>query len=214
MKPYYQDGAVTIYHGACGEVMDSLPPLSVDLVLTDPPYADEYAYVWPEFAYGASVLMREGTSLFTYCGHHQIPLVIGKLSSWLKFQWLCIQRNAGGINPILHGRGVKVNYKPVLWFVKGHHARRNVILDDDLGRLGKSWTEGQKLHKWAQPVCPSPILKMSDPGQVVLDPFAGSGSTLRAAKDLGRKAIGIEIDERYAEIAAMRCAQEVLELSA
>jgi site-specific DNA-methyltransferase (adenine-specific) len=62
------------------------------------------------------------------------------------------------------------------------------------------------------PMAAAHIQTWTVPGEIVLDPFMGSGTTLRAAKDLNRLAIGIEIEERYCEIAAKRCAQEVLDL--
>ena len=93
------------------------------------------------------------------------------------------------------------------------------------------WNGGGKLAVWTyftakgnagdrpDHPCPKPLPLMrdlvalfTDPGDTILDPFAGSGTTLRAAKDLGRKAIGIELNEQYAEVAAKRLSQEVLGL--
>lgn len=201
MKPYYDQDGITIYHGDCREVLPTIQAGSVDLVLTDPPYPKVFC---------VPPVMRESASLLTYLGHYQLPRVVLALQRHLRYHWLCIQPNASGINPIMHGFGVKVNFKPVLWFVKGKHPRRN-ILDDNLGRLSRDWSK--RLHGWAQPIAPQPILKLSDDGGVLLDPFMGSGTTLRAAKDLGRRAIGIEIEERYCEIAANRLSQSVFDFS-
>lgn len=93
----------------------------------------------------------------------------------------------------------------------------------DLARLGDVWTDPapglafqsrQRLHPNEKPagIMRRLVEGASREGQVVLDPFMGSGTTLRAAKDAGRRAIGVEIDERYCEIAAKRLAQGVLAL--
>ncbi len=82
-----------------------------------------------------------------------------------------------------------------------------------MGDILRCPTVPNKVHPTEKPV---PILKQlitnsSDVRATILDPFMGSGTTLRAAKDLGRNAIGIEIEEKYCEIAANRLAQEVMD---
>ena len=98
-----------------------------------------------------------------------------------------------------------------------HRADREDVRYDGPTRNRRSvWTVATRPYKGAHfatfpPSLIEPcILAGSRPGDVVLDPFMGSGTTLRAAKDLGRKAIGIDREERYCEIAAKRLSQEVL----
>lgn len=209
LQPYYRDDWATIYHGDC---MNILPELNqVDLIFTDPPYPKEYDYVWDYLSDYAVPLLKNGCSLFTYCGHYQLPRVINALSKNLTWYWLCIQPNSSGINPIMYGWRIKVNFKPVLWFVNGKLSRDHPIVDDRLDRIGKDWSK--KLHKWAQPVCPSILVKCMPADGIVLDPFAGTGTILRAAKDLGIRSVGIEIEEKTCEIAANRLRQEILNLS-
>jgi site-specific DNA-methyltransferase (adenine-specific) len=86
------------------------------------------------------------------------------------------------------------------------------VLSADNFRHGQPGKLGHPTQKPISIIAPLIRCSASE-GEVVLDPFMGSGTTLRAAKDLGRKAIGIEIEERYCEIAAKRMAQEVFEFA-
>lgn len=96
-------------------------------------------------------------------------------------------------------------------------------------RTPMRWNDGGHAAIWQGPIakgadrpdhpCPKPqwlmrqqILQFTDPGELVLDPFMGSGTTLRAAMDLGRRAIGIELEEKWCEMAARRLEQQVLPL--
>lgn len=106
-----------------------------------------------------------------------------------------------------------VDAQPILYY--GKNASKRVM------GVPCSYRLVEVPDKWLDHPCPKPLLtwqallgNISLPGQTVLDPFMGSGTTLRAAKNLGRKAIGIEIEERYCEVAVKQLAQEVLDVAA
>jgi site-specific DNA-methyltransferase (adenine-specific) len=212
MKPYYQDDAVTIYHGDCAEVMAALPDASVDMVLTDPPYPREFEHLYVVLADGAARVLKPGKSLLTLLGHYQLPTVMAAFDGKLRYNWLCIQRNSGAM-PRMFGPRAMVAFKPMLWYTQGM-IERGPLMSDELSYVSKGITARKAMHTWGQPPLYLPIMRLTEPNELVLDPFMGSGTNLYVAKDLGRRAIGIEIDERHCERAAMRLSQEVLGLSA
>ena len=229
VKPYYDHGGITIYHGDCRDVLPILD--RVDLVLTDPPYG--IAYVTNRRARGDTlrtpVANDESLSV--------LASVVPALNTILRDNrhWYVFASPArlAEARDILSGLGN--GPKQVIAWDKGD---RGTVGDLECG-FGEAWESiiyGMKgrrplngkrprtviRHDWSSvmdPVHPTvkpvPLLAQivrwsTHKGELVLDPFMGSGTTLRAAKDLGRRAIGIEIEERYCEIAAERLAQETL----
>ena len=217
MKPYYDHAGITIYHGDCREVLPTLG--TVDLVLSDPPYG-----IGVDRAMHATSGQRSGRGCarkgsYSDTAWDDQPPEAATLASVI----------AAGLNSCLWGgnyfalppaRCVLVWDKEngdtkfadceLAWTTFDmpvriyHHMWNGMIRKGRESRFGHPTQKPLALMAWC-------ILLAPDP-KVILDPFMGSGTTLRAAKDLGRRAIGIEIEERYCEIAAKRLSQEVLAL--
>ena len=227
MKPYYSHAGIQIFHGDCREVLPTLP--KVDLVLTDPPYGVAYLTARRSSSDALRVPVVNDETLDVVA--EAWPMVLDRLSDnrhWYSF-----------VSPrrIAEAEAIFGKPKHILAWDKGD---RGTVGDLESG-FGEAWEaifygmKGRRelfgkrprtiiRHDWSSvldPVHPTVkpvglLLNLAQlstlAGETILDPFMGSGTTLRAAKDLGRKAIGIEIEEKYCEISARRLAQEVLPL--
>ena len=220
--PYFQDDAVTIYHGDCRELLPLMP--KVDLVLTDPPYGTGG---WRRTGSGngsspvASLVREDWDSgdvdwvdglwpimSFWPAAHTSTLLIRANEVGLTKHRALYMQKSdpkpqvAGrvmwSVEPIwVLSRNGFLLFGGTDWF-KASTPR----MGRDADATGHPYEKPLEVMRWL-------IEKVPD-AQTILDPFMGSGTTLRAAKDLGRKAIGIEVEERYCEIAAKRMSQAVL----
>lgn len=212
MKPYYDQDGITIYHGDCKEVLSDLPP--IDIVLTDPPYGINYQSnhhkglkfdklqgdgIYPvETLKDLIRLSRNAVYAFTRWD------MLWKLPTpksfivWVKNNW--------GMGDLQHEYARQ--WEGCAFYANSGHEwtdgrPQDVLIVDRVG-------SGQLKHPTEKPIVLLEKLLIQCQGDMVLDPFMGSGSTLRAAKNLNKKAIGIEIEEKYCELAAERMAQGVL----
>jgi DNA modification methylase len=216
MTPYYADDLVTIYHGDCREWM----PWRVDgVIVTDPPYGISFSsgmggkFVGSQITGDDSVALRDAV-LAEYRGP---ALVFG---SWKR------PRPSATRHVLTWEKGDHVGMGDLSVPWRPNTEEIYVIGDGFEGHRGSSvlrynapspnFTPAHlRYHPTEKPVALMRDLVGKCPAWwQVIDPFMGSGSTIVAAKSLNRHAIGIEIEERYCEIAANRCSQEVLGLTA
>jgi DNA modification methylase len=217
MTPYYDRDGITIYHADCRDVLPTLPP--VDLVLTDPPYGIAYRSGRTGHDGGTAlpgIVGDDDTSLRDYAlATITAPAIV--FGSWK------VAKPVGCRAVLTWDKGDHVGMGDLSLPWKPNTEEIYVIGDGFVGHRGGSvlrysapvtWNSvnGGRKHPHEKPVALISALLAKHPGDVVLDPFMGSGTTLRAAMDLGRKAIGIEIEERYCEIAVRRLQQSVLPL--
>jgi DNA modification methylase len=192
--------------GDCLEVMKDWPDNCVDLVLTDPPYPREFQDVWDKLFSGAQRILKESGFLVTLCGHYQLDFVM-RIAEKSTLNWFWIGTAPNNNQPIMYGFRVKCCHKPILMFCKGKGVPNRIFFDNyGLRQMTKDWKNSQELHKWGQALglFYEPIDALTKEGDIVLDPFVGSGTICEAAKRLNRKWIGIDIDSEYCEIARQR----------
>jgi len=197
MEPYYQDKYATIFHGDCLELLPEMP--KVDLVLTDPPYPNNSDH----FLNGIDLARKIIWEIEKYCDEALIfwsEREIPKTKFKLLAHHICLYNNVNG----------KL-YESCYHFGHGDVKRSDVLKGwlpkKGIGPANKEFVGHTNQKNLVQVI---KLLKKCE-CECVLDPFMGSGTTLVAAKQLNRKAIGIEIDEKYCEIAAKRLSQEVLD---
>ena len=228
MKPYYEDNGVTIYHGDCREVLEALPHNSVDLLLGDPPYGIEFTSQSPggrtvagdgthqavkalrEALFHSLLVLNSEAHLLLFCGWQGWAAFYEAVSRYFAVRNALIwYKGGGGAGNILSNY---IRDYEVVIYAAGSSGRPIGGLGTFSSVLQFSKVGRDRVHPTEKP---TPLLehlisRHAPNGGTVLDPFMGSGASLLAAKSQGRKAIGIEIEERYCEIAARRMAQEVL----
>ena len=211
IKPYYEHAGITIYHGDCREILPSLK--AVDLVLTDPPYncgKDYGTYKDNLSDDDYKIFMYEVANYCIKVGKNQAWIAprykLGFFLSILPGHLIVIKRGAEGP----YRAGWHDQFEIAIAIGKPSKAIRDLWEGIRLKGEGYFFTEETYGHPGYTPIDIMKKFASILSTKTILDPFMGSGTTLVAAKELGRKAIGIEIEEKYCEIAVKRLAQEVL----
>ena len=180
----------------CLEFMKDIPDKSIDLVLTDPPYPDYHAELYG-YKDGIIDFLKDlkCKQLMFWSAKEDFPLDYTAIHIWDKKTGVgsmyerIFERNGGlaykVFNSYLINSTVAANYANDIF--TGHHSQKPIKLMEKL------------------------LIENSNEGDLILDPFAGSGSTLVACKKLNRRFIGIEVSPTYCEISRQRLAQGVLD---
>jgi len=200
LKDYYE--TVTIIEGEFQQVCKELKENSIDYIITDPPYGKDYLSLYEDLAETASRILKDGGSLFVLTGQSYLPEIIKLINSYLKYNWTLAYLTPGGQSVQLWQRKVNTFWKPVLWYIKGEYEGKWI------GDVTKSDTNDndKRFMGWQQSESGMGDLveRVTNHGELILDPFMGSGTTGVVALRLGRRFIGIDCDPEIVNIAKQR----------
>lgn len=237
MKPYYEEAGIAIYHGKSEHILPEIE--SVDVVITDPPYSEHvHSKVrrGADLPDGISRVTELGFSSLSAELRDICTAEFGRMAKRWVLTFSDIESSGewrsalttSGLQYVRTGAWVKLNATPQFSGDRPAPGFEVITIAHRPGR--KTWNGGGTHAVWTHAIAidrggngsrehttqkPLPLMKQlvglfSNPNEVVLDAFMGSGTTLVACKGMGRKAIGIEMEERYCETAANRLRQSVL----
>lgn len=213
MKPYYDHDGITIYHGDCREILPTLTA-PVSLVLTDPPYGDAHDTDYTRFTGGRAPSRNHAAPVhgddqpfdpapFLSLADHVVLFGANRYSNHLPVgAWFIWDKR------LPSGSKAVMSDAEVAWYSRN---RGVYIFEHYWDGFNRKTERQETYHPTQKPVALMTwIIQQTKSTGLILDPFMGSGPVLLAAKLLSRPAIGIEIEERYCEIAAKRLAQSVI----
>lgn len=232
MTPYFERNGIQIFHGDCREILPTLGP--VDHVITDPPFSEvthlgARSLVSDNRAGGSGDNAGRIDFDAVDAGFVRCAMGLANPARWTiaSLDW----RHVGpletcppdGMRFVRFGVWVKPDGAPQFTGDRPATGWEAIAILHKLG--GKMrWNGGGNRAVWTHNIAreehptakPLSLLRelvslFTDPSETILDPFMGSGTTLRAAMDLGRKAIGIELEEKWCEVAAKRLSQQVMD---
>jgi hypothetical protein len=203
LKIYYEDDFVKLYLGDCGELLPQIPDQSVAAVITDPPYGVGLAE-WDRYPMQDELthFLRIAVGAVVMFGGARPDCVQALVSLEPRVERIYVWHHTFALT---NSEGAFWNWQPIyVWRkVALKDMKQDVIMENGGDGIGR-------VHPAQKPVTLMKrlILGATQAGETVLDPFAGSGTTLVAAKEAGRKAIGVEMSEDYCRLIADRLSQE------
>jgi site-specific DNA-methyltransferase (adenine-specific) len=197
-----------LYNTDCRRALEDIEPGTMDLIFTDPPYVkDQWEEAYTTLGELGAKLLKPSGYLITYCGHYYLPGVHDILrAAGLIYYWQVAQLNHGA-KSLMHHRNILCGYKPILIYQNPPLNPENRIFMDVI-----RGTQSKRYHAWEQSIKEALELLSQFPGKTILEPFAGSGTTLLAAKCLGLDWTGYEINPDTYQIALQRLEQVPLDL--
>ncbi len=197
---------ITILTGDAKDLIHAIPDESVDLIFTDPPYARDYLHLYAWLAESAVRVLKSDGFLLVYCGGYHKAAVMELLNAHLEFFWDYIEIHSHE-STVIHPRRTLAKYKSILAYRR--RGSKALPIMNVLGAFEVlDGYNGKRYHPWGQAESTARYLIecFSRPGDLVLDPFVGGGTTPYVCSLLARRCIGFEIDPKAADIARARIA--------